>query len=100
MLRSRPIASAFARPVITTHGKSLLARQQDIRPREHLKQISMTALAAIEHNDFARLPGGVFRRAYVRAFAAEVGLNADELVREYRARFETELAAGPLLRHE
>ena len=34
----------------------------------------MTALAAIEHNDFARLPGGVFRRAYVRAFAAEVGL--------------------------
>jgi len=78
----------------------VVERQQDIRPREHLKQISMTALAAIEHNDFARLPGGVFRRAYVRAFAAEGGLNADELVREYRARFETELPAGPLLRHE
>lgn len=63
-------------------------------------KISMTALVAIEHNDFARLPGGVFRRAYVKAFAAEVGLNADDLAREYRVRFETELSAGPLLRHE
>lgn len=27
-------------------------------------KISLTALAAIEHNDFGRLPGGVFRRAY------------------------------------
>jgi hypothetical protein len=36
----------------------------------------------------------------VRAFAAEVGLNADELAREYRARFETELPAGPLLKRE
>ena len=63
-------------------------------------KISMTALVAIEDNDFARLPGGVFSRAYVRAFAAEVGLDADELTREYRARFETEIPAGPLLRHE
>lgn len=63
-------------------------------------KISMTALAAIEHNDFARLPAGVFRRAYVRAFAAEVGLNADELAREYRARFETEPPALPFHRHE
>ena len=46
-------------------------------------KISMTALAAIEHNDFACLPSGVFRRAFVRAFATEVGLNADELAREY-----------------
>ena len=63
-------------------------------------KISMIALAAIEHNDFARLPGGVFRRAYVRAFAAEVGLNANDLAREYRERFENEPAAAPLIRHE
>ena len=55
-------------------------------------KISMTALVAMEHNDFARLPGGVFRRAYVKAFAAEVGLNADELARDYLAMFETEPA--------
>jgi cytoskeletal protein RodZ len=63
-------------------------------------KISMTALNAIEHNDFSRLPGGVFRRAYLRAFAAEVGLNGDELAREYRARYETEPPADPLSPHE
>lgn len=62
-------------------------------------KISMTALKAIERNDFARLPGGVFRRAYVRAFAAEVGLNADEVVREYRSVFEPEIPADQLLVH-
>ena len=63
-------------------------------------KISMTALAAIERNDFARLPGGVFRRAYVRAFATEVGLDAAEFACEYRARFEAEPPAGPSLGHE
>ncbi len=63
-------------------------------------KISMTALVAIEQNDFDRLPGGVFRRGYVRAFAAEVGLDADELAREYRARFETQPPAAQPPRHE
>jgi cytoskeleton protein RodZ len=63
-------------------------------------KIPVRALSAIEHGDFGRLPGGVFRRAYLRTFAAAVGLDADEIVREYRARFETEPSGGPLLRHE
>jgi cytoskeletal protein RodZ len=36
-------------------------------------KISVLALVAIEQNAFDRLPGGVFRRGYVKAFAAEVG---------------------------
>ena len=63
-------------------------------------KISMMALVAIEQNDFERLPGGVFRRGYVRAFAAEVGLDADELAREYRARFEPQPAVAQLPQHE
>jgi cytoskeleton protein RodZ len=51
-------------------------------------KISPPALVAMERNDFARLPGGVFRKAYVRAFAEEVGLDAGALVNEYRARYE------------
>jgi cytoskeletal protein RodZ len=58
-------------------------------------KISMTALVAIEQNDFNRLPGGVFRPGYVRTFAAEVGLDGDALAREYRATFETEPPAAP-----
>jgi cytoskeletal protein RodZ len=51
-------------------------------------KISMSALKSIEHNDFDRLPGGLYRRSYLQAFAAAVGLNAAELTRDYRARFE------------
>ena len=59
-------------------------------------KIPTMSLAAIERNDFGRLPAGVFRRAFVRTFATEVGLNADELVGEYRARFEPAPAAPPV----
>ena len=58
-------------------------------------KISTGALKALEENDVARLPGGVFRRAYLRAFATEVGLNADELVGEFRRTFEPEKPAPP-----
>jgi cytoskeletal protein RodZ len=75
-------------------------RGLSLRDIANTTKISTAALHAIERNDFARLPGGVFSRAYVRAFAEAVGLDADELTREYRARFETEIPAEPLLRHE
>jgi cytoskeletal protein RodZ len=68
------------------------AREQrglTIRDMASTTKISPPALNAIECNDFERLPGGVFRRAYLRAVAAEVGLDPEELVREYRATFET-----------
>jgi cytoskeleton protein RodZ len=53
-------------------------------------KISPPSLTAMERNQFARLPGGVFRRAYVRAFAVEVGLDVNALVRDYRDRYEPE----------
>lgn len=55
-------------------------------------KISVRSLTAMERNEFARLPGGIFRRAFVRAFAAEVGLDPDGLAAEYIAAFETESA--------
>ena len=60
-------------------------------------KISMTALAAIERNDFDRLPGGLFTRAYIRSFASEVGLNPGEITRQYSARFERNLPEQPLV---
>ncbi len=51
-------------------------------------KISMSALKSIELNDFDRLPGGLYRRSYLQAFAGAVGLDGAELTREYRARFE------------
>ena len=51
-------------------------------------KLSIHVLQAIERNDFDSLPGGMFRKAYVRTLADEVGLNPDELAADYCARFE------------
>ena len=51
-------------------------------------KLSVNTLQAIERNDFETLPGGMFRKAYVRTLATEVGLNANELVADYCAQFE------------
>ena len=43
-------------------------------------KIPLSLLQAIERNDTARLPQEFFTRAFVRAYAREVGLNGDELL--------------------
>ena len=53
-------------------------------------KISMAALEALERNDIARLPGGIFVRAFVRAYAAEVGLDPEQTVREFLAQCSLE----------
>lgn len=58
-------------------------------------KISMVALRAIERNDLAQLPGGIYARSYIRAFAAAVGLSPDEIANEYRAQFEIAPAEPP-----
>ncbi len=60
-----------------------------------MTKISTRALTAIEHEDFDRLPAGVFRRAYVKAFAGEVGLDADECVQSYVEHWEPPPAPPP-----
>ena len=79
------------------------AREQrglTLRDIANTTKLSTAALNAIECNDFARLPGGVFTRAYVRVYATEVGLDADELVHSYRASFEPETPTVPLPPHK
>jgi cytoskeletal protein RodZ len=46
-------------------------------------RISMTALEALERDDFSRLPGGIFSRAFIRAYAVEVGLDPEATVAEF-----------------
>jgi cytoskeletal protein RodZ len=57
-------------------------------------KIAVTALEALERNDFSRLPGGVFSRAFVRAYAVEVGLDAEETVREFLVQKDAAEAAA------
>jgi cytoskeleton protein RodZ len=51
-------------------------------------KLTIPVVRAIERNDFTVLPGGMFRKAYVRTLAAEVGLNPNDLAADYCAWFE------------
>ncbi len=46
-------------------------------------KISARMLRAIEDERFDQLPGGVFNKGFVRAYARQVGLNEDEAVADY-----------------
>lgn len=71
------------------------ARGLALRDVAETTKISITNLKAIEVNRFGGLPGGLFRKGYVRAFAAAVGLDPDALARDYKGRFEPEAPAAP-----
>ena len=53
-------------------------------------ELSVTALEALERSDPSRLPGGIFARAFVRSYAAEVGLDPEATVLEFVETFDFE----------
>jgi len=46
-------------------------------------RISMRYLEAIETDDYRRLPGGIFNRSFIRAYAKFVGYDEDKAIEEY-----------------
>lgn len=55
----------------------------------------MRALEALERNDISRLPGGIYSRGLVRAYAEQIGLDPEATVQEFVARFpETSVTDG------
>jgi transcriptional regulator with XRE-family HTH domain len=50
-------------------------------------KISASHFEALERNDLARWPTGIFRRAFIRAYAAGIGLDPDTIAREFFERF-------------
>jgi hypothetical protein len=46
-------------------------------------KISVALLEGLERDDLSRWPGGLFRRAYVRAYAQKIGLDPEQVVREF-----------------
>ena len=56
-------------------------------------KVSVGALEALERNNVSKLPGGIFSRAFVRSYAAEVGLDPEATVREFlEKQFDNEPA--------
>ncbi len=66
--------------------KLRLAREtRGITLREISEQtrISMRYLEAIEGDDYKHLPGGIFNRSFIRAYAKFIGYDEDEAIEDY-----------------
>jgi cytoskeleton protein RodZ len=62
-------------------------RGVSLRDIANATKISVGFLEALERNDIARLPGGIFSRSFVRSYAIEVGLDPDRTILEFIAQF-------------
>ena len=51
-------------------------------------KIPVSILNAIDRDEFSKVPAGLVRRGFLRAYAKEVGLDPEETVELYRAEFE------------
>ena len=50
-------------------------------------KIGIGLLKALERDDVSRWPTGIFRRSFIRAYADAVGLDGDDIVREFLEQY-------------
>lgn len=60
-------------------------REIQLREVSEATKISLRYLEALERNDFDQLPGGVFNRGFVRAYAEYIGVDIEDMVNAYLA---------------
>ena len=60
-------------------------------------KISVALLEGLERDDVSRWPGGLFRRSYVRTYARRIGLDPEQVLREFLDRHPDPVAeASPV----
>jgi cytoskeletal protein RodZ len=59
------------------------ARGIALRDISEQTRISMRYLEAIESDDYKRLPGGIFNRSFIRAYAKFIGYDEHEAIEDY-----------------
>jgi cytoskeleton protein RodZ len=57
-------------------------------------RIGVMSLEALERSDLSRLPGGIFTRAFIRAYAQEVGLDPERMIQDFIAELPPESPAA------
>ena len=63
-------------------------------------KIGTRSLRALEEQDFDQLPGGIFNKGFVRAYARYLGLDEEQAVADYLAALSEAIAAGKVTRQE
>jgi cytoskeleton protein RodZ len=77
-----------------TFGENL-RREREMRgiPLEEISsatKISIRFLQALENDDFASIPGGIFVRGFIRAYAGYLGLDQEQVMAEYQSVAQSE----------
>jgi len=72
-----------------------VARGISLAQIANVTKISARSLEAVERNDFSRLPGGIFTRSFVRAYAGEVGLDPEVALKQFLDQCPEDMAAVP-----
>ena len=60
-------------------------------------KVARTLLEGLERNDVSRWPHGIFRRAFMRGYAEQIGLDPDYAVALFARAFDGPQAATPVL---
>ncbi len=90
-------------------GRLKAARERrgvSLRQIANATKISVGVLEALERNNFSRLPGGIFSRAFIRSYAVEVGLDPEQTIEEFLEQLPPEAvtavhhAADPIEDHD
>jgi cytoskeleton protein RodZ len=63
-------------------------------------KIGTRSLRALEEQDFDKLPGGIFNKGFVRAYARYLGLDEEQAVADYLAALGEAQAAAKTVRQE
>src|SRR5688500_10448829 len=84
-------------PARTVGARLREAREKQgvsLRQIANTTRISVMSLEALERSDLSRLPGGIFTRSFIRAYAEEVGLDPDQMIQDFLAELPAEAATA------
>jgi cytoskeletal protein RodZ len=71
-------------------------REISLREISDATKINIRMLEAIEKDDFGMLPGGIFNRNFIRAYADFIGLDPEVIIRKYQVQTGVEQTDGRL----
>jgi transcriptional regulator with XRE-family HTH domain len=91
----RPVRGAPDADVFPNDEESFGSRLRAVRERRRISIASIAEstkilgalLEGLENDDVSRWPTGLYRRAFMRAYATAIGLDPEPIVREFIARF-------------
>lgn len=65
-------------------------REISLREISDATKINIRMLEAIEKDNFGALPGGIFNRNFIRAYAQFIGLDPEVIIRKYQVQTQVE----------